>query len=194
MVSEPYVQLAFAGHDGRLQFTVHDFVHCVAAVDPAGDVYPELQPVHALPFLKKFALQLNDANGHVPLALQVLNVVHPSFVQYCVPVYFLVVSYVQVAFAGQLLVALPEQLTVHDFEQSLTESLPAGDVVPLAQVPLIPVFDFAPVYGMLKEPPAHQLFAGQVDVHAVAPAAIYLPAEQETVILSGSHAVPAEFL
>ena len=50
-VSVPYVQSAFAGHVGFLQFTIQDLVHCVSAVEPAGDVYPESHPVHALPFL-----------------------------------------------------------------------------------------------------------------------------------------------
>jgi len=45
---EPCEQLyAAAGHVCCVQARVHDFVHCDAAVDPAGDEYPELHAAHA---------------------------------------------------------------------------------------------------------------------------------------------------
>ena len=65
------------------------------------------------------------------------------------PEYVLLVSYVQVEFAGHDAVSFPEQLILQLFEQAVYELLPAGEENPDVQEPDIPVSDVAPVYEIV---------------------------------------------
>ena len=78
--------------------------------------------------------------------MQALCERHAGSLQYFLPEYVLLVSYVQFEFAGHDVVSFPEQAILQLVEQAVYEVLPVGAVYDEGQEPDIPVSDVAPVY------------------------------------------------